>query len=293
LLLSAEDIIISGGRRFVTSENTEFVRNKVIFPPIVTKSCHFSPLNSDRYIKPTSLDMSYRRARGGPAALGGVGMQKSHVGHGGPSFDRESFRREAGSILFEGTREMLLNIKDKEGLIASYDRMDCALAELVDRWSPPADLVKELHAKLEDRVNFIGRKMKTEPSSFWKTEGRKVSLVILKAGGFTSRDLRLDRLVEDAVELLAEKTNLTAEGARRLIHVFATAECKSVSDILANMDESPNHMELLKFLREEGTPKARAEAQRAFERMVPSERKQLAVVIDFPRQNRQPPMRLK
>ncbi len=214
--------------------------------------------------------------------MNGIG----HIGQGGPSFDRESFRREASSILFEGTREMLFCIRDKDQLVSAYDRMDYALAELVERWSPPQDLVKELHVKLEDRLNFIGRKMKSEsidPTSYWEKEGKRVSIVILKAVGFPTTEMRIDRLIQSAVDVMSESSNLTREGAEKLVREFAAAECRSLKDILATMGDSPNHMEFLAFLKRNGTQSTQAEAQRVMERMLPAEDKRpLAVVIRLP-----------
>lgn len=213
--------------------------------------------------------------------MNGIG----HIGQGGPSFDRESFRREASSILFEGTREMLFSIRDKDQLVSAYDRMDYALAELVDRWSPPQDLVKELHAKLEDRLNFIGRKMKSEridPTSYWEKEGKRVSIAILKAVGFPTTEMRIDRLIQTAVDVMSQSTNLTREGAEKLVREFAAAECRSLKDILATMGDSPNHMEFMKFIAAEGTPNAKALATETMERMLPTESKRLAVVIRLP-----------
>ncbi len=213
-------------------------------------------------------------------------MNDLHIGHGGVPFDKPGFWREANSILFEGTREMLINIKDKNELVAAYDRMDWSLGEMVERWQPPEEAKAELHAKLNDRLSFIGRKMKNDnidPATYWVREEKRVSIILLSAAGVRSHEMRLDRLTEAAAAVLSGGSNLTQEGAERLIREFASYDCRNLGDMMGNVREDPNHMELLSFLKRNGTPRAQAEAQRAMNRMLPEEPKRLAVVIEMRR----------
>ncbi len=213
-------------------------------------------------------------AGGRPIHSGRDGMNDIRIGHEGSSFDMRGFWQEANSILFEGTREMLINVRDKASLVAAYDRMDWSLAEMVDRWQPPEELKAELHSKLNDRLSFIGRKMKSDnidPTTYWAKEEKKVSIAILAAAGVPSEQMRLDRLTQTAAAVLSGGSNLSRERAEGLVREFASYECRSLRDILDNVRDEPNHMEFLRFLVRNGTKRASAQAQRTIDRMVPAE----------------------
>ncbi|MFN7990678.1 MAG: hypothetical protein U0R44_00815 [Candidatus Micrarchaeia archaeon] len=218
----------------------------------------------------------------------------NYGGNGGPSFDATAFRREAGAILHDGTAEMCRNRRDKDALVAAYQRMDTELAKLVERYAPPAELVEELDYKLKERMSEIGRTIKgdeVDTSAYWAKEKRAVAIAVLRATGRLKSVPGLHLVHEEAVGLICEKSNLARSGAERLLREFAVNDCRKLRDMLDNIVESPNHLEFLRFLEREGTPKTKKSVSALIARMVPEERKMMAVVLEFPRAAVRQPIR--
>jgi hypothetical protein len=211
-------------------------------------------------------------------------MEKSIVQR--ESFNDRAFWNEINPVLSEGTRQMLLNSRDKNALVAAYDDMDGSIGEIVERLAPPTELLHELRNKLKDRVSLVGKVMKAngiDASGYWETDTMKVSIILLKAVGATERDvIHVDRVKQDAIETLASG-NFTKEGAERLLFELATYGSKNLKDLLSNLDERPNHVELLRLLQKTGTESAARAAINALNALVPEAKPvKLAKVIDFP-----------
>jgi hypothetical protein len=206
-------------------------------------------------------------------------------------YDRPTFWREANTVLAEGTREMLLNARDKEGLLSAFDRMDYKLGEVVGRWDPPANVRAELNKKLEDRIALLGRVMRAgnvHAEQYWDADMKRVSYVVLKAIGRTGAGVvRLETIVSDAMGALCEG-NFTREGAQRLLLELSTFGCKDLGSLLSSLEDSPSHMEFLRFLSRNGMPKAQAAARKVLNNLVPSEPKVMARVIALPAARMQP-----
>lgn len=202
------------------------------------------------------------------------------------SFNEKAFWNEINPVLAEGTRQMLLNSRKKEALVAAYDEMDGAIGEIVDRRSPPSKILQELRNKLKDRVSLVGKAMRAngiDPSGYWETDSLKLSVMLLKAIGATERDIfHVDRVKQDAIEALASG-NFTREGAERLLFELSTYGSKNLKELLSNLDERPNHIELLRFLQKNGTESAAKAATNALNMIVPEEKPvRLAKVLQFP-----------
>ncbi|HSB46456.1 MAG TPA: hypothetical protein VLD37_00465 [Candidatus Bilamarchaeum sp.] len=208
------------------------------------------------------------------------------------SFNERAFWNEINPVLAEGTRQMLISSRRKEDLVAAYDEMDGAIGEIVERLSPPERLLEDLRCKLKDRVSLVGKVMKAngiDASGYWETDTVKVSLMLLKAIGATGKDIiHVDRLKQDAIEALAQG-NFTKEGAERLLFELATYGSKDIRELLSNLDERPNHVELLRFLQKNGTGSAAKAAGNALAMLTPEAKPmKLAKVIEFPVAARQP-----
>ncbi len=209
-------------------------------------------------------------------------------------FDEAAFWREVNPVLVRGTREMLLNARDKDGLISAYDNMDYALGELVGRFSPPAEVKDRLNGKIEDRIKVIGRILKAneiDASHHWDADMKRVSVVVLKSLGYEGV-FRLDSIVEDAANALCQG-NFTNEGAKKLLAELASSDAKNLKGLLRDLDESPTHMDFLRLLSEKGTPAAKRAAGKAMCSALPAEKPiRLARVIEIPMAVRnQQPMR--
>jgi hypothetical protein len=201
-------------------------------------------------------------------------------------FESQAFWQEANAVLARGTREMLFNARDKNGLEAAFDRMDCALGELVGRREPPEGVKEELNQKLNDRIRLVGRMMKAsniDAKSYWEADMKSVAMVVLKAFGRTRTDVfRIDRIVENAADTLCEG-NFTREGAGRLLAELSVYGCKDLRKLLAKLEDTPSHMEFLKLVCEKGTNKAKAAAEKALSGLMPvMELKPMAKVIPMP-----------
>ena len=187
-------------------------------------------------------------------------------------FDREAFWQEANAVLAKGTREMLINARDKDGLEGAFDRMDGALGELVGRAKPSEGVKEELNQKLNDRIRLVGRMMRAgsiDAKTYWEADMKSVAMVVLKAFGKTRMDVfRIDRIVESATDTLCEG-NFTREGAGRLLAELSTYGCKDVRQLFAKLEDTPSHMEFLRLACEKGTKKTRAAAERAMNGLVP------------------------
>lgn len=187
-------------------------------------------------------------------------------------FDGRLFWQEANAVLARGTREMLVNARDKAGLEAAYDRMDEALGEIVERHNPPAGVKEDLNSKLTDRIRLIGRMMKAndiDVKTYWEADMKSVAMIVLKALGRTRKDVfRIDRLVEDAAEALCEG-NFTRDGAGRLLAELSAHNCKELRQLLAKLEDTPSHMEFLHLLSRKGTMKAKGMAKKAMALIMP------------------------
>jgi len=204
-------------------------------------------------------------------------------------FDSHSFWNEANAVLARGTREMLLNARDKEGLVAAYDRMDNALGELVSKTDTPEDVKEQLNNKLNHKLNLVGKIMKArniDAKAYWEADMKSVAMIVLKALGKTRTDVfRIDRIVEDAKEALCEG-NFSIDGAGRLLAELSTHDCKELKQLLSKLEDTPSHMEFMKLVCEKGTKKARGMAQKAMAGIMPpvleNKPKPLARVIQMP-----------
>jgi hypothetical protein len=188
-------------------------------------------------------------------------------------FDGRAFWHEANAVLAKGTREMLINARDKDGLVAAYDRMDEALGALVERMGPPEKVREDLNFKLNDRICLVGRMMKAgniDVETYWGADMKKVAMLVLKALGRTrSQVFRIDRLIEDATDALCEG-NFTKDGARRLLAELSAYDCKDLKSLFSKLDDGPSHMGFMKLVSESGTAKARKAAKAAIESLAPS-----------------------
>ncbi|MCI0503491.1 hypothetical protein L0Y65_02150 [Candidatus Micrarchaeota archaeon] len=187
-------------------------------------------------------------------------------------FDSQSFWQEANAVLARGTREMLINARDKGALVEAYDRMDEALGGLVSEMEPPESVKEELNGKLTDRIRLVGRMMKAsdiDAKTYWQADMKSVAMVVLKALGKTRGSVfRIDRLVEQAQDSLCEG-NFTRDGAGRLLAELSTYSCRELKQVLAKLEDTPSHMEFLKLLADKGTKKAKAMAQKTMAGLMP------------------------
>lgn len=217
-------------------------------------------------------------------------MENYKIAQGEP-FNDKAFWNEVNPVLAEGTRAMLLNSRDKEALVAAYDEMDSSIGEIVERMSPPTQLLVELRDKLKDRVSLVGKVMKAngiDPSGYWETDTLRVSITLMKAIGAGERDVfRVDRVKQDVIEALASG-NFTREGAEKLLFELATFGSKNLKEMLSNLDDRPNHVELLRFLQKNGTEGAARAASNALDSLMPEAKPvRLAKVLQFPVAKRQ------
>lgn len=202
-------------------------------------------------------------------------------------FDEAAFWHEANAVLAKGTREMLINARDKGSLESAYDRMDNALGALVEGMSPPEQVREELNAKLTDRLRLVGRMMRAgdiDAGKYWEADMKSVAMIVLTAFGKTKTSVfRIDNIVENAMDTLCEG-NFTREGAGRLLAEFSTFGSKDLKRLLSKLEETPSHMEFLKLLCAKGTVKARNAAQKAMSCLMPIEAKPvpMATVIPMP-----------
>ncbi|MFH0884197.1 MAG: hypothetical protein V1861_00625 [Candidatus Micrarchaeota archaeon] len=201
-------------------------------------------------------------------------------------FNSKAFWQEANAWLAKGTREMLINARDRDGLEAAYDRMDEALGGLVERQNPSEGVKEELNQKLNDRIRLVGRMMNAsniDARIFWEADMKSVAMVVLKAFGRTRTEVfRIDRIVENATDTLCEG-NFTREGAGRLLAELSVYGCKDVRQLFAKLDDTPSHMEFLKLACEKGTKKAKAAAEKTLNGLMPAMTlKPLAKVMPMP-----------
>ena len=208
-------------------------------------------------------------------------------------FDSHGFWQEANSALAQGTREMLLNARDKAGLVAAYDRMDESLGEIVARHRPPESARAELSNKLGHRISLVARIMHTQgidANSYWDAEMKSAAMLVLKSLGLTKKKVvRIDDVVGDAIKALC-KGNFTQQGASKLLAEISTFECTSVRALVGSLGESPGHMDFLGLLSQKGTAKAKAAARQAMCNMMPKVELPRAKVLMLPMmaQPRQP-----
>jgi ferritin-like metal-binding protein YciE len=204
-------------------------------------------------------------------------------------FDSQSFWQDANAVLARGTREMLINARDKDGLVAAYDRMDVALGELVSKTAPPESVKEDLNHKLNDRISLVGKMMKAsniDARIYWEADMKSVAMVVLKALGKTRNQVfRIDKIVEDAEAAICEG-NFTKEGAGRLLAELSVYNCKELKSLFAKLEDTPSHMEFLELVCEKGTKKARMMAEKAKAGIMPqvleNKPKPLARVIQMP-----------
>ena len=201
-------------------------------------------------------------------------------------FNAEAFWREINPVLRQGTREMLIGRRDKEALVAAYDRMDREINEVVEEHSPPQEILDQLMAKLKDRVRVVGRIMKAnniDPSGYWETETIGVSRIILRAIGAPEAHLfRVDRVKQHAAEALM-MGNFSLEGAERFLDHLGTFDCKDLKSLLSKMQDRPSHADFLRFLERFGTESAAKAATSAISGLMPESKPvRLAKVIQLP-----------
>jgi hypothetical protein len=203
-------------------------------------------------------------------------------------FDEKVFWAHANGILHAGTSEMLQNRRHQAALEAAFERMDGEIQVLVERFRPTKEVQSQLCMKMKNIIKTVGNKLVDEDvdtSKYWETERRKVSGILLKAIGSDEKVVPIDRTLDQsekrAIAALC-KGNFSADGARRIIGELAAYDCKSIKQVVARMSNSPNHMELLRFLREKGTENTQKIAAKAMDMMVPAEDKpvRLAKIID-------------
>jgi hypothetical protein len=204
----------------------------------------------------------------------------------GESFNDRAFWNEINPILAKGTREMLINSRTKESLVAAYDSMDDSLGEVMERLSPPHNIHQEVRDKLKDRVSLVGKIMKAsgiDPAGYWETDTLKVAVMLLKALGAMETDIvHVGRVKQDVIEALSQG-NFTQVGAEKFLLELATFEPKNLKDLLSNLDDRPNHIELMRFLQKNGTESAAKAASNALGMLVPeSKPMKLAKIIQFP-----------
>jgi len=188
-------------------------------------------------------------------------------------FNERAFWGEANVALAKGTREMLLNAKDKDALFAAYDRMDCALGDLVERMDPHYAVREQLYRKVEDRIAILSRMLENrgvDVGNKWETDMKKVAVIVLKAFGKTEGLLSIPKLVDNAADALCEG-NFTRQGAVVLMAEMSTYRCKGLVSMLRHMQDSPSHMDFLKLLEKEGVPAAKKAARNSLDRLMPME----------------------
>src|SRR4030095_6334001 len=133
-------------------------------------------------------------------------------------FDAQVFWAEANSILAKGTRAMLINCRNQQGLEEAFNDMDLKLSDLIEVAQPPQEIVQSLDRKVRDRLGLVRNMMRSkniDTDKLWSLEKKKIALIILKAVGHESEMPRLDTLVSDTAEFLT-KGNFTKSGAERL-----------------------------------------------------------------------------
>jgi hypothetical protein len=186
--------------------------------------------------------------------------------------DESPFWQEVNQILAIGTSQMLLNARDRSGLIDAYDGMDHALGEVVQRLDPSLTTRELLLRKLEDRIIIFEKLLKEEgidASRYFEADMKKTAVMVLKALGKTARkDFDIDRLVDEATEALCEG-NFSPDGAKRLLAEIAVGGCKGLRNVLMNLPDTPSSIGFLKLVSEKGTPKAKALALNTLNLMMP------------------------
>jgi len=203
-------------------------------------------------------------------------------------FDHSGFWQQINPILKQGTKDMLLSTRDKEALVAAYDKMDREVNDVVENFSPPKEILGQLMNKLKDRVRVVGRIMKAnniDPSGYWETETIGVSRIILRAIGADERDLfRVDRVKQQAIEALMSG-NFSRGGAERFLDHLGTFDCKDLKSMMSTMQDRPSHIDFLSFLQKFGTQSTVKAAAAAMNSLVPETKTlRLAKVIPFPQQ---------
>lgn len=186
-------------------------------------------------------------------------------------FNERAFWGKANVVLAKGTREMLLNAKDMDRIVGAYDRMDCALGELVERMDPHYSVREQLYKKVEDRIALLSRMLENRGADVgekWETDMKKVAVIVLNAFGRTEDLVSIPRLVDDATAVLC-RGNFTEQGAVVLMAEMSTYKCRGLADMLKHMQDSPAHMDFLRLLEKEGMPRAKKAARKTLDRMMP------------------------
>jgi len=205
-------------------------------------------------------------------------------------FDSRLFWQEANAVLARGTREMLINAKDKEAFLSAFDKMDNALGEIVERLNPPEQEREDLNTKLSKRTELVKEIMKArgiDANKYWEAEMKSVAMIVLKALGKTRKEVfRIDNLVGDAANALCEG-NFTRDGAKRLMAELSAYNCKDLRQLLSKLEDTPSHMDFLRLLCENGTKKSKSMAETTMACLLPNampekRRMQYANVIQMP-----------
>ncbi|MEW6722445.1 MAG: hypothetical protein AB1324_04230 [Candidatus Micrarchaeota archaeon] len=183
------------------------------------------------------------------------------------------FNEEAHRILREGTKAMLDSSRDRSMVLSLFDCMNAKLDELVERYDPPQDVRDALKQKVSDRIEIFWAQVKkrdgVERGAYWESEKRRVASIILSSLRLTEdKPVGMKTVKQDAIEAMC-LGSFDPGSAERLVSELATHKCRSLKEIMGRMEDNPAHMDFLRLLQREGTPRAKKLAEGAMNRMMP------------------------
>jgi hypothetical protein len=186
------------------------------------------------------------------------GMAMPEVG-----FDEAAFRHEFTAVLAQGTARMS-NANTPDSFLSAYDGMDRELAGVVESFGPPVHVLDDVRYLMQQAVEATVAESDIDLRPVCMAKVRKTCLQILN-GAATGNLLQISQPYDDAVSLLVEKGNFTADEARTVLSELSDLGGKSLNEMLGKAGRSRKLglVIFLSFMESHGNPGARKAAAEA------------------------------